>query len=107
MVREDFLLERDHEALRLARNLFNYRDAFSELAGQADKRKLDILMKVAFSERTPSSITSSLQSSRMGSSATTESRTDPLLLSAEVRSLICPDGAFLQGTTVRSHLPLL
>ena len=107
MYNEALILSKKHEALRLARILFNYRDAFSGVAGQLDKEKLDILMKVVSSEKIPPSVNST-GSERSNESESDESRTNPLLYSVEVKSLLCPSGTFRQGTTVRNiHLQLI
>lgn len=100
-----FLLVRKHEALQLSRILFNYRDAFSEIVGQLDEEKFYMLMKTISSEKIPPSVSppprGRLQSSSPDNSESDDSCTHPLLLSAEVKSLLCPEGTFLQGTKVR------
>ncbi|KAL5519631.1 hypothetical protein ACEPAH_1314 [Sanghuangporus vaninii] len=95
--------------LRLARILFNYRDEFLDVAGLPEPGRIQQIKKlvsdskilpsftVATTEQTESSDNSRQSSDQPTHVTTSETRTNPLLLSEKVKSL-CPDGAYLQAT---------
>ncbi|KAL5536133.1 hypothetical protein ACEPAF_4238 [Sanghuangporus sanghuang] len=109
---DGFFLGQRNEALRLARILFNYRDKFLDVAGLSEQEKITFVKELISDSKALESLTSaskkarsrkSRQSSRRPNLATIpESHTDALLLSAEVQSLLCPEGACLQATEYES-----
>ncbi|KAL5536127.1 hypothetical protein ACEPAF_4232 [Sanghuangporus sanghuang] len=106
---QGFSLGRRNEALRLARILFNYRDKSLDVAGLPEPGRIQQIKKLvsdskilpsfttATTEKTESSGNSRQSSEQPTYVTTSETRTNPLLLSEKVKSL-CPDGAYLQAT---------
>ncbi|KAL5533570.1 hypothetical protein ACEPAG_30 [Sanghuangporus baumii] len=110
---DGFFFGRREDSLRLSRILFNYRDKFLDIAGLAEQEKggfLDnlvsdsnVLPSFTTSTRKDTSSRRSRRSSKQPTLATIpETHTVALLLSAEVQSLLCPDGAYLEATEYES-----
>ncbi|KAL5494597.1 hypothetical protein ACEPAI_58 [Sanghuangporus weigelae] len=109
ILQQGFSLGRRNEALRLARILFNYRDKFLDVAGLPETGNVQQIKRlVSDSKILPSFTTTTIEktessgNSRQSSEQPThvtssETRTNPLLLSEKVKSL-CPDVAYLQAT---------
>ncbi|KAL5494590.1 hypothetical protein ACEPAI_51 [Sanghuangporus weigelae] len=103
-----FYLGHRNEALRLARILFNYRDKFLDVAGLSEQEKIAFLKELISDSKALESLTSASKNARQRKSRRSskqpnlatipETHTDALLLSGEVQSLLCPEGACLQAT---------
>ncbi|KAL5519618.1 hypothetical protein ACEPAH_1301 [Sanghuangporus vaninii] len=109
ILQDRLIFGRRNYTLRLARILFNYRDEFLDVAGLPEPGRIQQIKKlvsdskilpsftVATTEQTESSDNSRQSSDQPMHVTTSETRTNPLLLSEKVKSL-CPDGAYLQAT---------